>query len=64
LAALGLARISERTDGVPALANTTVFESLKILRDGEDDKIEIQACIILANLACRKKGNIDSGDSS
>ncbi|KAJ7859116.1 armadillo-type protein [Mycena leptocephala] len=64
LAALGLARISEQTDGVPALANTTVFESLKMLRDGEDDKIEVQVCIILANLVCRKKGNIDSGDPS
>ncbi|KAJ7915917.1 armadillo-type protein [Mycena leptocephala] len=64
LAALGLARISEQTDGVPALANTTVFESLKMLRDGEDDKIEVQVCIILANLVCRKKENIDSGDPS
>lgn len=64
LAALGLARISEQTDGVPALAGTTVFESLKILREGEDDKIEVQACIVLANLVCRKKGNIDSGHSS
>jgi hypothetical protein len=64
LAALGLAGISEQTDRVPALANTTIFESLKMLRDGEDDKIEVQVCIILANLVCRKKGNIDSGDPS
>ncbi|KAJ7782220.1 armadillo-type protein [Mycena maculata] len=64
LAALGLARINEQTDRVPALANTTVFESLKVLRDAEVDEIEVQAYIILANLACRQKGNKVSGDSS